>query len=199
MAEMSVADLWLPILLAGLATHVWSTLAWTVLPHHKPEIKGLGDKEDELLSWVEGADLEPGKYLFPFTADTKEASSEEFKQKQLRCRGHLVLWEKPVSMPVAILKTLCFFLIAAYMIGFVVSLSMHFYTDQMSVFRFVFALGVLTHCFAKFPHLFWFPEKYVMSLLDGIIYALITAAIFALLWPVAAEPEAAPLIYKAFE
>ena len=62
---MSVFDLWLPILLAGLATHVFSTLAWTVLPHHKPEIKGLGDKEEELMDLVERSGLACGHVPVP--------------------------------------------------------------------------------------------------------------------------------------
>ena len=34
---MTVYQLWLPIVATGVATRVWSTLAWTILPHHKPE------------------------------------------------------------------------------------------------------------------------------------------------------------------
>ena len=44
---MRVFDLTLPVLLSGLATHILSTLAWMVLPHHKPEWKVLA-VQDEL-------------------------------------------------------------------------------------------------------------------------------------------------------
>ena len=113
----------------------------------------------------------------------QEAGSEEFKQKQGRCRGQIVLWEQPVSMPQAILKTLTFFMVSAFMIGYVLSFALTGDADRHTVFRLAFTVGILTHCFAKFPHLFWFPQKSLMSLLDGVVYALITAGVFYWLWP----------------
>lgn len=179
---MSVFELWLPILLTGLATHIASTLAWTVLPHHKPELKGLGDKEEELMDWAADSAIPAGNYLFPFTEDMKEAGSDAFKQKQGQCRGQLVLWDKPVNMGAAIGKTLAFFFVAAFSIAYLASFSLPADADKMTAFRFFTLAGVLTHCFAKFPHVFWFPHKLAMSLVDGVAYALITGGIFAFFW-----------------
>lgn len=180
---MSVTELWLPILLAGVATHIASTIAWTVLPHHKPEWKGLGDDEDGLQDWIAGREIPAGQYLFPFASGMKEADCDAIKEKQQKCRGMLLLYQRPVNMGAAIGKTLAFFLVAAFMIGYLAAFSVPSGASFWHVFRFVSTAGILTHCFARFPHVFWFPEKIAMSLLDGVVYSLITAGVFAALWP----------------
>jgi hypothetical protein len=35
-----VFDLWMPIVLSGIAVFIVSALAWTVFPHHKKESMG---------------------------------------------------------------------------------------------------------------------------------------------------------------
>lgn len=181
---MSVFDLWLPILLAGIVTHVMSFVAWTVLPHHKPEWRGLGD-EGEFQEWLTSHNVAPGQYVFPFARDMKEASGEEFREREGKCRGVLALYERPVNMGAAIGRTLAFFFVAAFVIGYLASLGLPRGASFLDVFQFVTTAGVLAHCFAKFPHVFWFPQRVAMSLVDGVAYALATGLIFALLWPAA--------------
>lgn len=182
---MSVFDLWLPILATGIATHIASTLAWTVLPHHKPEWKKL-PVEDELQDWLDAKNVPAEQYLFPHTHDAEEMQSDEFKNKmQNKCRGMLVLWPQPVSMGAAIGKTLAFFFVAAFMVGYLASLA-SLDGSFMDVFRFTFTAALLTHCAGIFPGVFWFRQKVGMSLLDGLAFALVTGALFALLWPASA-------------
>lgn len=180
---MTVLELWLPILLAGVACHVASTLAWTVLPHHKPEYRGAGDKEGALMDWVAQSGLAPGNYVFPHCQDMQEARSEDYARRQGKCVGMLSIWPGPVNMSRAIVQTLVFFLVAAFVIGYVASIGLPEGAQRSDVFRLVFTVGVLTHCFAKFPHVFWFPTRYAMSVVDGVVYAALTAGVFTLLWP----------------
>lgn len=183
--ELSVFDLWLPILLSGVATHVASTVAWTVLPHHKPEFKGLGATEDKLFDQLEADQVEPGQYLLPYCDDMKQAGEPAFQAKQRRCAGMISIYPQPVSMGAAIGKTLAFFLVAAFVVGYLTSIALPRGAAFLDVFRFVTTAGVLAHCSAKFPAVFWFPQKVAMSLADGVVYALVTGLIFALLWPAA--------------
>ena len=118
---MSVFDLTIPILVSGLATHILSTLAWMVLPHHKPEWRVL-PVQDELQDWLTEKGVEPHQYIFPHTTDPAEMKSEAFKQKTAKCRGMLVLWPSPANMGVNIAMTLAFFFVAAFVIGYLASL-----------------------------------------------------------------------------
>jgi hypothetical protein len=47
--DTSVWSLWLPIVVSGVALFFASWAAWMLLPHHKPEWKGLPD-ENALMS-----------------------------------------------------------------------------------------------------------------------------------------------------
>ncbi|REJ82809.1 MAG: hypothetical protein DWQ34_03015 [Planctomycetota bacterium] len=179
---MSVFDLWLPILAAGLATHVMSTLAWTVLPHHKPEWKKF-PQEDKLLGLIDEGAVPAEQYIFPHAADAEEMKSEEFQQKQQKCRGTLILWPSPINMGAAIGKTLAFFFIAAFCIGYVASLAVEPGATFFRVFRVVATVALLTHCFGIFPNVFWFKQKVLLDLADKVAYALATGLIFAALWP----------------
>jgi hypothetical protein len=181
---MNTLDLWLPILLSGLATHILCTIAWTVSPHHKPEWTKL-PAEPELLDLLHSRQIASGQFVFPFCADGKESQSPEFQEKQKKSRGMLVVWPAPVNMGSAILKTLTFFFIAAFTIGYLATLALEPGASFSKVFQFVTSAGLLAHVFAHFPHVFWFPRKMAMEILDGFVFAVVTGLIFAALWPAA--------------
>ncbi len=180
---MSVLDLWLPILVAGVVTHVLSTLAWTLLPHHVPEWQRLPD-EDEFQDWLAARDVKDGQYVFPMTRDQEEMQSDAFKEKQGKCTGMLVMWSSPVNMGAAIGKTLAFFLVIAFCIGYVASMAFDGRTPTgFDVFRFTATVALLTHCAGLFPGVFWFKRKIALDLLDKAVYGLATGLVFMLLWP----------------
>jgi hypothetical protein len=181
---MSVYDLWLPIILSGLATHILSTIAWTVMPHHKPEWNQL-PVEDEFQDWIAAKDVPANQYLFPFANSPDEMKSDTVKQKQAKCKGMLILWKHPPNMAAAIGKTIAFFMLAAFVIGYLASLGIAAGASFSRVIQFVTTAGLLAHCAGKFPHVFWFPRRVMMELIDGVAYALATGLIFALLWPAA--------------
>ena len=179
---MSVTELWLPILLTGLATHVISTLAWMILPHHKPEWNRV-PVEDELIDLLDGKQVPANQYMFPMAATPAEMQGEEFQAKQGRCRGMLILWDRPLNMGQAIGQTFAFFMVTAFVIGYLASMGLPHGATFLNVFRFVFVAGLLAYCFAHFPHVFWFRRRMAMELLDGLAHTLAASLIFAALWP----------------
>jgi hypothetical protein len=178
---MNVYDLWLPILLSGLATHILSTLAWTVLPHHKPEWKRL-PTEDQLHPLLMGQ-VPPGQYIFPFASDGKEAGTPAYQEKSRACSGMLIIWPGPTQMGKAIGLTLVTFMVIAFVIGYLASLGLDKGAEFMKVLQFVTTAGLLAHIAGTFPFVFWFRRKTMMCVLDGLAFALATGLIFASLWP----------------
>ena len=179
---MTVYDLWLPILATGLATHIMSTLAWMVLPHHKSDWQEI-PAQDELLDLVEKNSVPPGQYLYPYADNPQEMKREEYQKKVNRCRGTITVWEKPPNMGIAIGQTLGFFMIAAFCIGYLASLALLPGAEFMKVFQFAMTAGLLVHCAGIFPGVFWFKRKIAMDLIDKVAYALVTGLVFAALWP----------------
>ncbi len=178
---MTVYELWLPILAAGLATHVLSTIAWTVMPHHRPEWQKLPDEDQLHKKFTES--VPPGQYIFPYAADGKAANTEEFKKKYQACSGMLIVWSSPTSMVKAILCTLTSLMIIAFVIGYLASIALPRGAEFMKVLQFTMTAGLLAHIAAKFPFVFWFRRKIILDVLDGVVYAVATGLIFAALWP----------------
>lgn len=179
---MRVYDLWLPIALSGLATHILSTLAWTALPHHKPEWTK-HPAEDDLHNLLTKGGTPPGQYIFPFTRSSEEAKSTAFQAKQGKCSGMLIVWPSPTHMGKAIGLTLAAFMIIAFVIGYLASIGLPRGAEFMRVLQFVTTAGLLAHVSAKFPFVFWFRRRIIMDVVDGIAYAFATGLIFAFLWP----------------
>lgn len=180
---MTVFDLWLPILLTGLATHIASTIAWTVMPHHEPEWNKLPE-EDDLLDLLDTRGVPAGQYMFPYAHDGGEMNSEEYKAKAARCRGMLIVWSDSPHMGKAIGLTLAYFMLVAFLIGYLAATAFRpGVEDKLDLAAVTFTAGVLAHVLSPFPMVFWFPRKFAMDLVDGVVYAAITAGIFTWLWP----------------
>lgn len=175
MTPVDLLDLWLPILVAWIATHILSTLAWTVLPHHRPEWRHLA-KQGPLSDAMAALKTEPGaQYLI--------SEGEAHDLDPGKCRGMLILWKHTPNMGANIGMTAGFFLVAAIAIGYLASIALTPQTSAVDVFRFTATAGLLTHVAAGVPTIVWFRRKFLMDLLDGGAYAFATGAAFALLWP----------------
>jgi hypothetical protein len=174
MTPVTLADLWLPILVAGLATHVLSTLAWTVFPHHRSEWSHLAFAPINDAAQALGAKPD-GQYVL--TDDFENCKDPS------KCRGMLIYWPHKPSMGANIGMTLAFFMAAALTIGYLATIGLHKETPLVDVFRFTATAGVLTHVAAGVPHIIWFRRKFLLDALDGLVYALATGAAFAWFWP----------------
>ena len=152
------------------------------LPHHKPEWKKM-PSEDAFQDWIEANGIPADQFIFPMTRDPQEMKSEAFKKKQEKCRGMLVLWDKPTNMGAAIGLTLSFFFVVAFVIAYLASLALPAGAPFSKVVQFVTTAALLTHCAGNFPHVFWFRRRISMELVDGVAYAFATGLIFAALWP----------------
>jgi hypothetical protein len=179
---MTVYDLWLPILCAGIATHILSTLAWTVMPHHRPEWNSL-TCEDEFQDFLAKKGIAPNQYIFPHAGDGSKINTEEFKSKAAKSSGTLVIWPTPTNMLQSILKTLAYFFVVAFVIGYLASQALPAGAPFLKVFQFVMTAGLLAYVSANFPYVFWFRRRIAMEVLDGVVFSLAAGLVFALLWP----------------
>ena len=182
MAEL--ISLWIPIVAAALATHIASTIAWTVAPHHKPDVTPLPD--DQLIGeLIKKNNLGPGAYMFP-GIDYNDWNNPEVKARfDAGPFGMVMIWNKP-NMGINIGLTLLFFFVASFFLGYVASVALEPGAPFMKVFQLVGTVGVMTYCFASVPNDIWFrrPTRWFLTnKLDGIIYGLIAGLVFASLWP----------------
>lgn len=179
----SLGSLWLPILLSGIALFFASFVAWMILPHHKKEWVGMPN-EDAVMRQLKNDNLTSGQYCFPYAACPEDMKSEAYKAKmKAGPRGTLTLWASPPNMGVNMACTVFFFLIASAVIAYLAAMVIPPGTDPWFVFRFVGTAGILTYGTANILNGIWFGRKMVADIVDGVVYGMITGAIFAALWP----------------
>lgn len=193
-----LAQLWLPILASAVAVWIASALAWMLVGHHKGDWQEVPN-EDEFIATVERMGIPPGSYGFPDFRKCEGLSPEEKKAKwesmQKRPIGILRVWG-PIHMGRNMLSTFVVFLVASILIGY---LGWHAFgatevaagqstprPDFLRLMQVLGTAGVLTHCFAGLPGDIWFQKsrrEIVTGLADGVVFGLITGAVFAWLWP----------------
>lgn len=183
---VSLVDLWLPILLSGVAVFFASFIAWMILPHHKPDWKGLPN-ENEVLDLIRNNAIAPGQYMLHYCSDPKNFKDPEFQKRyQAGPWGSVHVWNGITPMGQNMFLTFLTQLITSVFVGYLASLSLTRGAVFTEVFQVTGAAGILGYCFAFIPNAIWFrkpPRNIVMDVLDGAAYGLITGLIFAVVWP----------------
>lgn len=182
-----LTDLWLPILLSGVALFICSFLAWAILPHHKDDYSS-PPNEEAMRTAVRSLGLAPGRYMFPNCKDHKGMNDPELARKMAEGpMGMLNIWPVP-SMGKNMALTFLTFLIASAFVGYLARETLPNGAAFAKVFQIVGTAGILTWCFSFIPNMIWFNggiRATVMCIIDGVVYGLVMGAVFAFLWPAA--------------
>lgn len=180
-----VSDLWIPVLVGTIALQFASTMAWMFLPHHFGDHARVPGEED-LMDWVRGQEIPAGSYMFPYAGSASEMNSKAHQEIYAKGpRGTLHVY-RAVNMPANIIKTLLYFLVTVGTIGYITHVACPpgaESTDFMRVFRIAGTIGILTYASSGVLDRIWFVRRMWTSILDGVVYGLITGLVFAVLWP----------------
>src|SRR5262245_25156013 len=180
--------LWLPILLSAAAVWIVSTIFGMPFLHHKNDWIGLPPAEEgAFMEFLRTSGIQPGNYLFP-DFRTREAMESEKVKKALEQGpvGHLSLWPSPLTMGGKLAATFVVYLVASTLIAYLASVALPKTAAFAKVFQVVGTAGILAYSFAFLPTAIWFgayKRTIVISIIDGIVFGVITGAIFAWRWP----------------
>jgi len=182
--------LWLPILLSAVIVFIASSILHMVIPHHKSDVRQLPD-EDKLLTALRGAGLQRAIYVFPYCnpKDMKSAAMQEkYKQGPV---GLLTVF--PSGTPqMSKFLTLWFFycLIIGIFVAYVTAHAHPLVVAHGEPFQAVFQVAgtaaFLAYGLANLSNGIWKGQPWsnvIKEVLDGLVYALLTAGIFGWLWP----------------
>ena len=179
--------LWLPILASTLIVFFASSVMHMVLSYHKSDYRKLPD-EERVTDAVRSVGVTRGPaYFFPYFS-FKEMKSPSVVEKMKR--GPVGLLTVLPSGPPAVGKNLvqwilyCFLIsiLAAYLGGRALAPATAFW----QVFRVVGTTAFLGYGAAHAQESIWSGRSWVITfkhIFDSVIYALLTAAVFASLWP----------------
>src|SRR5687767_1930042 len=188
---VTLPELWLPIVLSAVAVFIASALAWMLMPHHKGDFKKLPN-EDAVMAAVRQLNVSPGLYFFPNMAECNKAKMDP--QAKLKFEqgphGMLQVWPPGAfgKMGRNMALSFVFYLIVSFFVAYLASRSLAPNASFGYIFQITGTAAIMAYCFARIPNDIWFgtpPRNIVNNLIDGIAFGLITAAIFAWLWPAA--------------
>ena len=190
-----LTHLWLPIVVSAAAVWIASALAWMLIGHHKGDWKEVPN-EAEFIATIKRMGIAPGSYGFPefrrlegMSKDEKQAKWDEMQKSPI---GLLRVWGT-ISMGRSMLLTFVVFLVVSVLIGYLGWSALPHGTasdgarpEFAKTMQVLGTAGILAYCFAGLPNDIWFQRslrEIVTSLIDGVVFGLITGAVFAWLWP----------------
>ena len=179
--------LWLPILLSAVLVFVVSSAIHMVSPWHKSDYPRVPD-EDKLRDALRPLAIPPGDYMVPRPKTREEMRSPEFADKVKR-GPNLILTVLP-SGPFQMGKNLTLWFLYAAVVGlfaaYVAGRALPAGASVGSVFRFTGVTAFIGYSVALWQMSIWYRRAWsttIKATVDGLIYALLTAATFGWLWP----------------
>lgn len=185
--SISVFELWMAILASGLLCWFASALIHMLIKYHNADYKQLPN-EEEIAAALGANSPAPSLYTLPHCKDMKEMGDESM-QKKFTTGPVAMITVLPNGMPPMgklLAQQILFFIVGSFLIGYLATLSIATGAEFMVVFRQVFVASFLTWGWAQIPYSIWMGQPWsncVRYLVDALIYAGVTAATFAWLWP----------------
>jgi hypothetical protein len=187
-----VQQLWMPIVLSAVLVFIASAIIWMATPLHKHDYKDPGDKEDAILGLVRSAALAPGVYMVPWCHGKQKdpAAMERMKMGPWAILTVLPGFNFGKSLAVWFVHLL----IIGFFVAYLTANARAWGADYLEVFRIAGTTAFLAYAGYALPMAIWhaMPWRQVPGrIIDGLVYALLTAGTFAWLWPDA--PGVSPL------
>jgi len=182
-----LAHLWLAILLSGVFVFIASFIMHMALKFwHQPDYNGLSN-ESEVGAALRKGNASPGMYLMPYCKMGDMKKPESLQKFQNGPVGFMILRRsgKP-NMGKSLLLWFIFCLIVALFAGYIAARTLAAGTEHLQVFRIVSTAAFMGFAFGALPMGIWWAQPWravTKDVIDGLIYALITGAVFLWLWP----------------
>lgn len=180
-----MTSLWLPILLSAVAVFVASSLVHMVLRYHRTDYAKVTN-EDAVMEALRPTP--PGNYFVPFGEGPEAMKDPAFVEKMKRGAVAIVmvLPAGPPSMGKNLGQWFVYVLVISAFVAYVAGRAVAPGAAYPEVFRFAGTAAFLGYAMGAPQDSIWFGRKWsttVKNLVDGLIYALLTAGVFGWLWP----------------
>ncbi len=184
---VSLIQLGLPILLSAVFVFVASSLIHMVLKWHASDYRGFSNEDEVRKAMLAGSSVE-GIHVVPYCADMKQMGTpgmlEKFRAgpvaKIMLRRGATPSIGRPLIQWFVFCVVVSLF--CAYLAGLVLAPG----TPPLAVFRVVATTAFMGYAFYAIPNCIWFGLPWragLKDVVDGLVYALVSGAVFAWLWP----------------
>jgi hypothetical protein len=180
-------SLWLPIVLSAVFVFLASAVIHMALPWRKNDFRQLQD-QDRFMEALRPLAVPPGDYMVPRADSMKDMRTPEFQDKLNKGPVMVVtvLPNGPVSMGRSLGLWFVYCLIVSFFAAYIAGRALGPGSPGLAVFRFSGATAFIAYSVALWHHSIWYSRFWLTTFkdtVDGLVYAIITAASFAWLWP----------------
>ena len=184
---VGIISLWLPILISAVGIFVVSSVIHMFLPWHKNDYKRIPD-EDKVMDALRPFNIPPGDYFAPRAESMADMKSEAFAEK-LKKGPVFISTFRPNgrnSMSSSLVLWFLYSLVIGIFAAYVASRALHADITTLGIARFTGVTAFLGYSCSIAQMSIWYGRSWgttIKSMIDGFIYACLTAAIFIWLWP----------------
>ncbi len=187
MEYVSILSLWLPILVSAVLVFAVSSVIHMFTSIHKNDLVNLPD-EDGVRNALRPFNIPPGDFFFPRTADHKEMDAPEFKAKLKEGPvGLLTVYpNEEFQMGSSLVQWFIYCVVVSIFAAYLTGRALDAGTAYLTVFQFAGTTAFLGYALALVQNSIWWRRNWVTtgkSILDGLLYGLVTAGTFGWLWP----------------
>jgi hypothetical protein len=184
---ISLAQLWIPIVLSAVLVFAASSLIHMVFKWHNSDYRKLTN-EDAVRAAIRASNPAPGQYMLPYCGDPKEMRKPEMLQKFTEGPTGFLNLMRPGAPSMGKPLALWFLLnlIIALAVGYLASHTVPFGVSFLAVCRFVGLVTFLAYASGSVSHAIWMGKPWnsaAKEVLDAFIYGLVSAVAFGWLWP----------------
>lgn len=184
---VSLASLWLPILLSAVLVFVASSLIHMLLGYHRNDYGPLPN-EDQVMAALRDSGVVGGEFVVPHAEDAETRKDPKWVEKAMAGPVAYVTvvrdWTPGMGKYLALwfVYAVVVAVFAAYLTGRAVGPG----AEYLEVFRFAGTTTFIAYAVGLWQQSIWYSKPWSTTLkntLDGLIYALLTAGVFGWLWP----------------
>lgn len=184
---VQLSSLWLPILLSAVFVFFVSWVVHMLLPWHKGDFKKL-PAEDQVADALRKLAIAPGEYMIPCGSGPESMKDPKFIEKMKQGPVLLMTVRKngPPDMGAALLQWFVYCLVVSVFAAYVAGRALGPGDSYLHVFRFAGATAFGGYSLALLQDSIWHGRPWgttVRSMIDGLLYGLVTAGTFGWLWP----------------
>jgi len=187
---MSIASLWLPVLVSGVAVFVASSVMHMVLAYHQKDYAQLPD-EDGVMNALRPFDLPPGDYMMPGGEGMESFKDEAFLEKWSRGPvGMLTIWksERP-NMAASLIQWFLYCLLIGLFVAVLATTALPADVHTHLIFHQTALTAFGGYTLALLQNSIWGRQQWRSTfryIIDGLVFGVITGLCFMWLWPAAA-------------
>ena len=185
MVELS--SLVVPILLSAVIVFIASSVLHMVLPLHKNDFSAV-PKQDEVQAALRPFNIPPGDYCLPRPSSMADMKNPAYLEKVTKgpVLVMTVIPSGPPSMGKSLVLWFIYSIVVSFFSAYISGRALATGANYLHVFRFVGSTAFLSYSMALLQDSIWYSKRWsttLKSMVDGLIYALLTAGTFGWLWP----------------